>query len=156
MTTSTSSDMPKPAGADLPDRLWAEAPAVAALGNAPLRLAAGGVWRVAAGRVEVFACREDAGGARVHLATAGPGGLIFGAEARGLSLLAVGSRDSRLVDVGHEGVRRAAAEPAQAVLLAPLLEEWISRLLGESLGAAPKAFVELRAGVELLGAVPRG
>ena len=53
--------------------------AIAAGGNAPLRLTAEGVWRVAAGKVEVFACREDAGGTRVHLATVGPEGLIFGA-----------------------------------------------------------------------------
>ena len=42
-----------PAGAGPPDRLWEGAPSITAGGNAPLRLAAEGVWRVEAGKVEV-------------------------------------------------------------------------------------------------------
>ncbi len=147
MATLTSE---MPSEADLPDRLWAGAPDVRAGGNAPLGLPAGGVWRVEAGKVEVFACRETAGGTRIHLATVPAGGLIFGAdEAWGLSLLAVGSRDSHLTEVGMARVRRAAGDPAAVAALAPLLDGWISRLLGEALRAAPpKAFVELRPGEE--------
>ncbi len=147
MTASTSD---RAAGADLPGGLWEGAPVIAARGNAPLRLPADAVWRVEAGKVEIFACREDAGGTRVHLATVGSGGLVFGAaEAHGLALLAVGSRDCRLGEVGAARVRQVAADPALASLLAPRLDEWISGLLGESLGAvAPKAFVELRPGEE--------
>jgi NHLM bacteriocin system ABC transporter ATP-binding protein len=140
-----------PAGADLPSQLWADAPGIAAKGNAPLRLPAGGAWYVKAGKVEIFSCREDVGGARVHLATVASGGLLFGAgEVRGLGLLAVGSRDSHLLEIGAARVRRTAADPTLAPFLAPLLEEWISRLLGESLRVAPpKVFVELRAGREI-------
>src|SRR4029077_9901218 len=118
--------------------------------NAPLGLPAGGVWRVEAGEGEGFACRETAGGTRIHLAAVPAGGLIFGAdEAWGLGLLAVGSRDSHLTEIGAARVRRAAGDPTVAPALAPLLDGWISRLLGEALrAAAPKAFVELRPGEE--------
>lgn len=147
MATSTS-DMP--AGPDSSRPLWEGAPSVKAGGNAPLRLTAEGVWRVEQGKVEIFACRESAGGARIHLATVSSGGLIFGAaEDHGLYLLAVGSRDSRLAEIGAVGVRRAAADPALTIPLALLLDGWIAGLLGESLGvAAPKVFVELKSGEE--------
>jgi NHLM bacteriocin system ABC transporter ATP-binding protein len=100
---------------------------------------AGGAWLVEAGKVEVFACAAEAGGARFHLATVTPGGLLFGAgPVRGLSLLAVGSRDSRLADL----------DPGFSL---SLLDEWVSRLAeGVPRAAAPKAFQVVRAGEEVL------
>ncbi|HEY3569667.1 MAG TPA: NHLP bacteriocin export ABC transporter permease/ATPase subunit [Thermoanaerobaculia bacterium] len=137
-----------PAGGDLPEELLRDAPAIRAGGNAPLVLEAGGAWRVEAGKVEVFAWEGRGGGMRLHLATIPAGGMLFGAgEVGGLTLLAVGSRDSRLLDLGGERLRSGTPELARA--LAPLLDGWISHLLGESLRAAPpKAFVELREGEE--------
>lgn len=141
-----------PDGADRLDELWREAPAIAAGGHVPLRLTAGGVWRVEAGTAQVFACRESAGGTRFHLATVGTGGLLFGAEeCHGLSLLAVGSRDSVLLDLGVARVRQVAEEPTLAFSLVPLLDEWIAGLLAEAPKASPpKLFQEIRPGGETL------
>jgi ATP-binding cassette subfamily C protein len=141
-----------PSGTSLPDWARKDAPLIAAGGNAPLPLAAGRVWRVEAGKVEVFARLEAAGGARFHLATVPSGGLLFGAEETGgIELLAVGSRDGRLAELDPAALRRAAGEPALAPPLSSLLDDWISRLLGEALRTnAPKIFLELRAGEEIL------
>jgi ATP-binding cassette subfamily C protein len=141
----------RPAGADLPEWQWEDAPLIQAGGNTPLRLSGEGVWLVETGKVQVFACREDTDEPRFHLATVAAGGLLFGTrEIRGFTLLAVGGRDSSLRDLGMARVRRMVEDPAFARSLAPLLETWISGLLTEALRAAPpKAFQELRAGEEL-------
>lgn len=144
------SDTPSAAG--LPGWVRKDAPPVVAGGNAPLPLAAGRVWQVEAGKVEVFALLEGAGGARFHLATVPAGGLLFGAEKTGgLELLAVGGRNTRLAELEPAALRRVAGEPEPALALSALLDDWISRLLGEALRTnAPKTFQELRAGEETL------
>ncbi len=134
---------------------WNDAPVVVAGGNAPLRLSAGGAWLVETGQVEVFADLTGPEAARRHIATVPAGGLILGAgEARGLSLLAIGGRDTRLRDLGEGRWERAAADPRAAAELAPLLDGWIASLLSSVRGSAPKAFKEIRPGEDLALAGP--
>jgi NHLM bacteriocin system ABC transporter ATP-binding protein len=141
-----------PSGTNLPDWVRTDAPPLAAGGNAPLPLTAGRVWQVVAGKVEVFARLERAGGFRFHLATVPAGGLLFGAaEIGGLDLLAVGGRGGLLAELEPAALRRAGGETAVAAVLASRLDAWISRLLGEALRAnAPKSFLELQPGKETL------
>ncbi|HBL29338.1 MAG TPA: hypothetical protein DD490_21105, partial [Acidobacteria bacterium] len=127
---------------------WADAPVIELAGNAPLDLAAGGAWQVAAGTVSVFACRDD--GMRFHLTKLVPGNLLLGVRpASGLRLEAVGGRNSRLLDLGADVVRRGAEDSGRFSFLAPLLDGWVSGLLAETVRTvAPKAFQELRSGEE--------
>lgn len=64
--------------------------------NRPRRLAAGEVWRVETGTVDLFAVATD--GSRRHLATREAGDLLLGAERgeHGQEWMAVGHADSRL------------------------------------------------------------
>jgi NHLM bacteriocin system ABC transporter ATP-binding protein len=128
---------------------WSDAPAVAAGGNAPFRLERGGAWWVEAGQVEVFASARGEVAPLWHIATVSAGGLLLGpGEVRGLSLLAVGARDTRLRELGMDRLAAAAADASTAPGLAPLLDGWIAALLARA-GAAPKAFQEIRPGEEL-------
>lgn len=103
-----------------------------------MEIPAGGAWLVEAGKVEVFACPAD--GTRFHLATVTPGGLLCGAgPVRGLTLLAVRSRDSRLADLAS----------GFSFSLLPLIDEWVTRLAEGVPRTAPKAFQVLRAGEEV-------
>jgi len=117
---------------------WERAEEVAAGGNAPFTLGPEAVWRVEAGKVELFAVEDGAGEARLHLATLLPGQVLFGAEpARGISLLAVGAQGTRLLRLA------ASTLPLRDV------EDWVARLsTGVSHGAAPKSFQELIPGAE--------
>jgi len=128
---------------------WSDAPAVAAGGNAPFRLERGGAWWVEGGQVEVFASVQSGAAPLWHVATVAAGGLLLGVgEVGGLSLLAVGARDTRLRELGMARLEEEAADAAAAPGLAPLLDGWIAALLAR-IGAAPKAFQEIRPGEEL-------
>jgi NHLM bacteriocin system ABC transporter ATP-binding protein len=130
---------------------WSDAPVVAAGGNAPLGLHAGGAWQVEEGQVEVFADLAGPEAARLHVATVAAGGILLGAGERdGVSLLAIGARDTRLRELGAAGLERALADPAGAAELAPLLDGWLASLLSRVRGGAPKAFQEIRPDEELL------
>jgi ATP-binding cassette subfamily C protein len=123
---------------------------VPAGGNAPLRLDAGGAWLVEAGQVEVFADLAGPGAARRHVASVPAGGILLDAgEVRGLSLLAVGGRDTRLRDLGMARLERMSTDPGSAAVLAPLLDGWVAVLLSALRGSAPKAFREIRPDQEL-------
>lgn len=140
----------------VPQAPWGDAPILEMGGHLPLRLAAGDVWQVAAGTVQIFACQTN--GMRHPLAAIPAGDLLLGTpETQGLHLLAVGSRDCRLLNVGRERLKRLAEDPAQASSLASLLEGWILRLVAEAPRAVPpKVFQGLQAGEEAQIRAERG
>lgn len=101
-------------------------------GNAPLLLdAAGQVYRVAEGAVDLFLVALEAGapaGQRHHVHRVEAGGLLLGLDgerlAPGWGLLAVGGPGSRLQALARERL----ADPGLAAELVPLIEAWVSGL----------------------------
>jgi NHLM bacteriocin system ABC transporter ATP-binding protein len=138
-------------------------------GSSPLRLdTSTALWLVEAGRIELFAV-EAAAGTRSHLATATAGHLLFGLAAidgarqpagagldrpatvlGGVGLLAVAAPTGQLrrLEVGE--MRRLALEPALREPLGALLDGWLGLVAGGlAAGRGPRAFAELRPGVEV-------
>jgi ATP-binding cassette subfamily C protein len=138
--------------APLEAALQADSEPLEAGGNAPFGLEAGRVWFVESGKVELFAVRDGVGSARIHVATVGPGEMLAGTEpgGGGVTLLAVGSRDTRVYRLAEERLRRLARDPALAPLLAPRLDRWVDLLLAGLARNPPKLFQELRPGADVL------
>jgi NHLM bacteriocin system ABC transporter ATP-binding protein len=137
------------------------------------------LWLVESGRFEIFAAPESvlaAGpwtglGARSHFATATAGHLLCGlaaldgagrpggaqdqaaraaTAAAGVGLLAVAAPSGRLLRWDLEALRGLAAEPALRPALAALLDGWLGLVAAALVtGPGPRAFAELRPGVEL-------
>lgn len=144
-------------------------------GNEPFTLSSPDTaWLVVAGHVEIFAVNRGEG-RRTHLATLGPGRLLFGvgsmrrsmpfgtpteAEESDLELVAVGLRGARLVELGLDRLRALAREPELVPGLARRIERWLDHLF-EKLHqeTPPKVFEVLEAGEEVVleeeGAVAR-
>ncbi len=130
-------------------------------GNLPFRMASTEeAWFLAAGKVEVFAVRLDAGGdpgPRTHLLTAQAGQMIFGAGVGapgdglggGLGLLGVGLPGTRLLKLAVPRLRQLARNPEASAALAGLIEGWIQNLTSEiPRTSPPKLFAELKPGAE--------
>ncbi|HJX29272.1 MAG TPA: hypothetical protein VJ885_15280, partial [Thermoanaerobaculia bacterium] len=88
----------------LHDLIRADAEELEVGGNAPFFLDGETAWLVVEGKVEVFAVPQSTGSPRTHVGTTEAGGLLFGLDgvsrADGTSLLAVGSRGTRVLRVG--------------------------------------------------------
>lgn len=136
------------------DALRGEADELEAGGNAPFFLDGDTAWLVVEGRVEIFAVPRDEGSPREHVGTAGPGGLLLGLDgaavsgpAAGTGLLAVGSRDTRLLRVGARRLAEIARAAGCEEELAGGLDGWVRGLMAR-IDRAPKVFRALRPGTE--------
>jgi NHLM bacteriocin system ABC transporter ATP-binding protein len=171
-------------GAILASPLLGGHEAVAVGGNAPLRLdAAASIWLIEAGTMELFAVAPEGpggeAGPRRHLATAGPGELLWGflaADPAGVpptpppggspddpawanapapppgsvGLLAVAAPTGRLRRIELSDLRRLAANAELRESVGALLDRWLGQLTSAlALGAGPRAFAELRCGIEI-------
>src|SRR5262249_36856337 len=107
--------------------------------------------------VEVFAAGA---GRRLHVGTARPGDIVFGADpsAQGIGndpakddrweLIAAGMPGSRLCAVGEGGLTRLARDPGLQAELAAAVDGWLALLLAELPHASPpQLFTELRGGI---------
>lgn len=125
-------------------------------GNHPLRLDdPESVWLVDSGWVDIFVVPLKSGqavGARTHLARVRSGQLLFGQQnsATGCSgLLAVGTPDSRVVQLPLARLRESAREIATARPVAALLDSWVCALTsGIVQGPIPRPFYLLEPGMD--------
>jgi len=136
------------------DALRGEAEDLEAGGNAPFFLDGSTAWLVVEGKVEIFAVPRVEGSPREHLGTAEPGGLLLGLDGAAVdggdtSLLAVGSRGTRLLRVVTPRLAALARAAGCEDELAARLDGWVRCLLG-GIGPAgsPKVFRALRPGAE--------
>jgi NHLM bacteriocin system ABC transporter ATP-binding protein len=143
----------------LEDLLRGEAREIEAGGNAPLALAAGECWLLAAGRAEVFAVARERGSPWIHLGTVEPGGMLFGAApggspegTEGMELVAAGGLGTRLLQIPVDrltALAAAAGREADLAALASGVDGWLGCLVhAVPRPAAPKAYHELLAGAE--------
>jgi NHLM bacteriocin system ABC transporter ATP-binding protein len=115
---------------------------VAAGGNRPLRLDAGRVWIVRAGRIDVFATRLAEGepeGPRRHLFRLEAGDPVFGVgedPASGRALLAVGGPGTTLAEFALAEVEALAGDPGTRPLFEELVGRWTERVWDGLVGRA--------------------
>jgi NHLM bacteriocin system ABC transporter ATP-binding protein len=134
---------------DLAALFAAGAPDVDAGSDRPFLLAGAGAWRVAAGRIDVFAVPLEAGevaGSRTHLFRVERGGMLFGtgAQSAAVGLLAVGAPGTRVSPVERRQLGAAALDPARSGALAALLDEWVDLLCAAvSRDMAPEGCAEV-------------
>ena len=151
------------------EHLENEAEALDVGGHQPFSLMAGqGVWWVAEGAVEVFAVRDDPdverGPRRLHIRTVPAGSMLFSLERRrrrlpfgprqggdGLrsQLMAVGTRETRLLRLDLPKLKELARRESLVPHLARQLEDWVVGLYHQLPRAqAPRDFVLLEGGQE--------
>ncbi len=119
------------------------------------------VWFVEAGRADVFAVQVQDGkpkGNRRHVCRARTGDLVFGTDSDregGYGLLAVGSTDTRLVEMDIALLKARAGDPVYAEALAEKINAWVVGLSeGISIDVLPKESQEIE--VEQEVEVPDG
>jgi hypothetical protein len=98
-------------------------------GDRPFALAAGDVWVVESGRIDVFLVRLENGapaGPRTHFCRIAAGQAIFGFDAAawvpGMVAHAVGAPGTRVLRLAADEVQRAAEDPARQTEIAQLVD----------------------------------
>lgn len=126
--------------------------------DTPIVLNDESVWLVRSGQVAVFSVGMEDGlpvGGRTHLFRVAAGQALFGLGDAGAhaarTLLAVGTKGTRLLRVPRSRLREVAKQPEHTGRVAVLLEGWVDALCdGISKDAVPARCVELDPGGEIV------